>query len=444
MEPACVIERVSTGRQEPGLQSPEIAARVEARDYDVRRVFKLKASASKGAQQAVLDAVLEGARQGLWTVVVVVAIDRVERRGVFALRGWISDLHQAGARLESTSPGEEWLGDMKDELMWSIRLDMEADRARRESELRTERTRRGHARKDELGQGRVNLPLGWKYKAPKVKFQGEIVTDRPAQAAVKAAFRAIARGGTLKDGQAAMAEKGYKRSTEQVSSIIRNDSYSTGILFVPTEIEVKPVVSPATQAKARAVLKARVNYAGPRTMDTGAESFAGRIFCEPHGNPLHTWLGPPRKKTGERKKYYRPRGCNCGLFGQEAIDEAIQVMMATDGLREPETEYVAAGEATASRAARIDVEMARVFRAKPEGWIARLAELEANKAALEAIPAQRRETGRSVGQVWAASTRQEQRRYLAYQAENESFRVVIGKSRLPRGAVYWASLKRPD
>lgn len=427
------------------MQSPEIAARVEARDYDVRRVFQLKASASKGAQQAVLDAVLEGARQGLWTVVVAVAIDRIERRGVFALRSWISDLHQAGARLESTSPGEEWLGDMKDELMWSIRLDMEADRARRESELRTERTRRGHARKDELGQGRVKLPLGWKYRQPKVKFHGEIVVDRPAQAAVRAALRVIAKGGTLKDGQAAMAEKGYERSTEQVSAIVRNLSYSTGVLMVPTPVEVKPVVSAATQAKAMAVLRARVSYTGPRTRQGKQESdsFGGRIFCEPHGKPLHTWPGPPRK-DGTRKGYYRARGCDCGLFDQAAIDEAIQVMMSTDGLREPETEYVGAGETTAARAARIDQEMARVFRAKDDGWIARLAELEANKAVLEAIPAQRRETGRSVGQVWAASTRQEQRRYLAYQAENESFRVVIGKSRLPRGAVYWASLKRPD
>lgn len=418
---------------------------MQARDYDVRKVFKLKASASKGQQQPVLDAILEGARKGLWSVVVVVAIDRVERRGVFALRSWISDLHQAGARLESTSPGEEWLGDTGDELMWSIRLDLEADRAKRESELRKERTARGHARKDELGQGRVKLPLGFRYKEPKVKFEGLIIVDRPAQVAVRAAFRAVAKGGTLRDGQEAMTTHGYPRTTEQVSAIIRNLSYSTGVLMVPTPVEVKPVVSAATQAKAMAVLRARVSYTGPRTRDTGSESFGGRIFCEDHGKPLHTWLGPPRKKTGDRKRYYRARGCDCGLFDAVAIDEAIQVLMQTDGLREPETEYTGAGEGVAARAARIDQEMARVFRAKDDGWIARLAELEGNKAALEAIPAQRVDTGRTVGQVWAASNRQEQRRYLAYQAEQGSFRVVVGKSKLPDGdTIYWATLARPE
>ncbi|MGH3211436.1 MAG: recombinase family protein, partial [Trebonia sp.] len=187
-ERAVAIERVSTRRQTPGLQSPELAERVKARGYDLQRTFTLSVSARKGKQQAVLDQILEGAKRGDWTVVLCVALDRIERRGVRVLRRWIEQLYEAGCRVESTSPGEEWLADTskEHEVIWSIRMDLEADRARREAELRAERTARGHRRKDELGQGRVKLPLGYRYEK-KGKFDSTIVVDEPAMTVVRKA-----------------------------------------------------------------------------------------------------------------------------------------------------------------------------------------------------------------------------------------------------------------
>src|SRR4051794_37031006 len=209
-ERAVAIERGSTRRQTPGPQSPELAERVKGRGYDLQRTFTLSVSARKGKQQAVLDQILDGARRGDWSVVLCVAIDRVERRGMFALRAWITDLHKAGARLESTSAGEEWLSDTRDELIWSIRLDLEADRARREAELRAERTARGHHRKDELGQGRIKLPLGWRYEK-NGKFDSRIVIDEPAMKVVRESFRLASEGATLQMISREMKRLGHGR-----------------------------------------------------------------------------------------------------------------------------------------------------------------------------------------------------------------------------------------
>jgi Resolvase, N terminal domain len=431
-ERAVAIERVSTRRQTPGLQSPEIAARVRERGYELARTFQLSVSARKGRQQAVLDAILDGARNGDWSVVVAVAIDRVERRGVFALRSWITDLHRAGARLESTSPGEEWLSDTRDELIWSIRLDMEADRARREADIRAERTARGHRDVDKLGKGRVRLPLGWRYEYPggkKTKFHGEIVADPPAMAVVRELFALAAKDATLQQMSKFMGERGYPRTPETIGAILRMTCYSSGALLVPTPVTVTPAVTPELQAKAVAQVEARRTYSGPRNKHTDATDFAGRIFCHAHGSPLHRCYGP-RHKDGSRVRYYRGRAnggeCGCGMFNADAADDLVNTLLLHDD--EPETEMTVTGD-PAVRLAQIEQEMARVFRRKAAGWPGVLAELEAEQAQLRKAGTgqQRTETGRVMGDVWGGMSRQEQRRYLERQAETGNWRLLVQK-----------------
>lgn len=428
---AVAIERVSTGQQTAALQSPEITARVRERGYDLRRTFTLTASASKGRQQGVLDAVLDGAKRGEWSVVLCVAIDRVERRGVFALRGWITDLHRAGARLESTSPGEEWLTDFHDELIWSIRLDLEADRARRESELRKERTARGHARKDELGQGRVKLPLGWRYDK-RDRFDSSVVTDEPAMQAVREAFRLAATGSTLQAIARAMTDLGYPRTAEGVGLMLRMPCYGTGELYVPVPVSVEQAVTPELQQQAVALLEARRTYTGPRTINVDAADFSGRIFCYEHGTHLHRKPGPARK-DGSRRRYYRARSgkgeeCGCGLYDADTVDDLVNRLLLTDD--EPETEMAVSGD-PAARLAQIEQESNRLYARKPAGWYERLGELEAEKKRLKddgGTGWERRETGRLMGDVWRSMTRAEQRRYLERQCESRNWRVLIEKS----------------
>ena len=430
---AVSIERVSSRKQTPQIQSPEITARVRERRYELARTFTLVASASKGKQQGVLDQVLDGARNGEWTVVLCVAIDRIERRGVFALREWITALYKAGARLESTSPGEEWLSDTSDELIWSIRLDMEADRARREAELRKERTRRGHDEKDRLSQGRVPLPLGWRYEYPdgkKAKFRGEIVADDEAMAVVREAFALAAGGATLRQIAKMMGERGYPRTTNGVAQMMRHPAYPTGHLYVPVLVEADPVVDPGLAAAAVAALEARRKPQGPRHLTTRATDFGGRIYCAEHGAALHRWYGPARK-DGTRTRYYWARkggaACSCGLFGADTVDDLVNTLLLTD--TEPETEMVFQGDSSA-RLAQIEREMNQVYREKPSGWLATLAELEAEQTRLRDTGApgwERTETGRSMGDAWRSKTRAEQREYLARQAETGNWRVLVVK-----------------
>ncbi len=426
---AVSIERVSSRKQTPQIQSPEITARVRERRYELARTFTLTASASKGGQQKVLDQVLDGARRGEWTVVLCVAIDRIERRGVFALRKWITDLYDAGARLESTSPGEEWLSDTSDELIWSIRLDMEADRARREAELRAERTRRGHDEKDRLEQGRVPLPLGWRYER-RGKFDSSIVADDEAMAVVREAFRLAAKGGTLRQITEMMRERGYPRTQNGVGQMMRHPAYSTGQLYVPVLVETEPVVSSELAAAAVAALEARRRPQGPRHLATGATDFGGRIYCHEHGAALHRWYGPARK-DGSRTRYYWARkggaACSCGLFHADTVDDLVNTLLLTDD--EPETEMVFQGD-SAVRLTQIEREMNQVYRKKPSGWLGILAELEAEQERLKGNGApgwERRETGRSMGDAWGSMSRAEQREYLARQAETGNWRVLIRK-----------------
>lgn len=445
---AVSIERVSSRKQTTVIQSPEITARVRERGYDLVRTFTLTASASKGKQQGVLDQVLEGAKRGEWSVVLAVALDRIERRGVFALQDWISDLRKVGARVESTSPGEEWLSDTRDEFLWTVRLSMEADRARREAELRKERTARGHAHKDELEQGRVPLPLGWRYDN-RGKFNSSIVADVPAMAVVREAFELAARGGTLRQIAQMMGERGYPRTTNGVAQMIRHPAYGTGQLYVPTVVEVEPIVSPELAAQAVAALEARRKPRGPRHLTTGAADFGGRVYCAEHGAALHRWFGPARK-DGSRTRYYWARtggaACSCGLFLADTVDDLVNALLLTD--TDPETEMVFQGDASA-RLAQIEAESNRVYRRKPEGWLARLAELEAERERLTDDGSrgwERVETGRSMGDAWGSMSRAEQREYLARQAETGNWRVLVAKDGKDAGSlrVTWRPLGFED
>ena len=431
-ERAAAIERVSTRRQTPGLQSPELAERVKARGYDLQRTFTLSVSARKGKQQACLDQILEGARQGAWSVVLCVAIDRIERRGVWVLRKWITNLYDAGCRVESTSAGEEWLADTskEHELIWSIRLDLEADRARREAEPRAERTARGHRRKDELGQGRIKLPLGYRYEK-NGKFDSTIVVDEPAMTVVREAFRLAAEGSTLQGISREMKRMGYGRTPEMIGMLLRMPCYSTGELYVPVPVSVDPAVQPEVQQQAIAALEARRRMTGPRNRNVNnATDFAGRIFCGPHQAPLHRHFGPPHK-DGTRVRYYRGRvngvECGCGMFNAHGVDAMVDNLGGMD--EEPETVMVVTGDSS-QRLADIEQEKNRVYSKQPDGWLDQLGALEAEKNALQNAVGgwERRETGRVMGQVWESMSRAEKRRYLERQVETQNWRLLIYKA----------------
>jgi hypothetical protein len=177
---------------------------------------------------------------------------------------------------------------------------------------------------------------------------------------------------------------------------------------------------------------------GPRHLTTRATDYGGRIYCFEHGAALHRWYGPARK-DGSRVRYYWARkggtACSCGLFLADTTDELVNALLLTDS--EPETEMTFRGDASA-RLAQIEQESNRIYHRKPDGWLARLAELEAERARLkdDGPPAwERTETGRSMGDAWRSMSRPEQREYLARQAETGNWRVLIAKDGKDAGSL---------
>jgi DNA invertase Pin-like site-specific DNA recombinase len=425
-ELAAVVQRVSsTGRrQQTENQDASVYGLVASRGYIVAREFRIKASAWHGKQQPVLDDVLEGIKAGEFTVIAVAALDRLERRGVFALTDWLRAVMRAGGRVESARRGEEWLADTRDEAMWMNRLIWEADRARREAEIKSERIRDGHARKEALGQGWYALPMGWRYET-RGKFDSAIVADIPTRQKVREAIEAVSEGGTIQQAGQILG-----RTAQQAGAIIRNLSYSTGLLMTPAEVKVKPVVTEEVQTRAIAVLDDRVRYRQGRNRQVNADDFAGRIYCHAHKRPLHRTYGP-RHKDGSRTRYYRAkwpdgRSCACGSFNADEVDAQTELLMCMPG--EPEYEVVVCG-ADPTEQTRIEAEIVQVARKRPEGWLTTLTDLNARLETLAVgkVARERRLTGRDMGDLWTTMERKEKRRYLERQAEAGNFRVLFWK-----------------
>lgn len=85
---------------------------------------------------------------------------------------------------------------------------------------------------------------------------------------------------------------------------------------------------------------------------------------------------------------------------------------------------------SSARLAQIEAESNRVYRRKPDGWLARLAELEGERERLQDNGSrgwERTETGRSMGDAWGSMSRAEQREYLARQAETGNWRLLVVK-----------------
>ena len=97
--------RVSTGAQDEANQEPEIDALVQGPGYVVRKTYTLRGKrASKGQQDKALDQMIEDMRRGLFTVLVVWASDRIERRRR-VLRVRFGPARQGGRRPDRVRQG---------------------------------------------------------------------------------------------------------------------------------------------------------------------------------------------------------------------------------------------------------------------------------------------------------------------------------------------------
>jgi len=103
--------RVSGSDQDEINQEPQIDRWIADHGYEVGPTYRLHGkSASKGAQQAKLDEMLEDMRSGVITVLVVWYSARIERRGAYDHFNLAHMVRDAGGRIEYVM--EPWLNEV--------------------------------------------------------------------------------------------------------------------------------------------------------------------------------------------------------------------------------------------------------------------------------------------------------------------------------------------
>lgn len=143
-ERAAIWLRVSTEEQTAANQLPALERMAAERGYEVVKTYTVEASAFKGRHNPALAQVVAAGRRREFTVLLVWSLDRLERGGVQATFETLSRLSNAGVRVISQAPGEDWtlypagFGDVMLALLSWV--------AHQESVRRSERTRAGMAR----------------------------------------------------------------------------------------------------------------------------------------------------------------------------------------------------------------------------------------------------------------------------------------------------------
>jgi len=99
--------RVSTVVQDERNQEPDVDSWIESHGYKLAEcgpngdgTYRLKASASKGKHQKMLDVMIQDMREGLFTVLVVWKSNRIERRGAYSAFDLARKVRDAGGRIE--------------------------------------------------------------------------------------------------------------------------------------------------------------------------------------------------------------------------------------------------------------------------------------------------------------------------------------------------------
>ena len=142
--------RVSTDEQETGNQLAELRHWAARRGLDVAAEYVIDgASAWKGEHREQVAAALADARLGKFDVLLVWALDRLDREGVESTLGLLRRFHQARAPVWSLrEPWTETADAHTAELLGAIYAWM----ARAESARRSERVKAGLARRKAEGK----------------------------------------------------------------------------------------------------------------------------------------------------------------------------------------------------------------------------------------------------------------------------------------------------
>ena len=333
--------RVSTLKQDERNQEPDVDAWIEAHDYELAEcgpegdgTYRLKASASKGKQQEMLDLVIEDMREKRLDVLVVWKSNRIERRGVWNAFDLARKVRDAGGRIEYVQ--DAYLNDTSS--MSDMMLALAATKDKQYSEDLGKAIRAGQARIRSNNGVHTDLPWGYKAVGPryaKVATPTNECREYWPQVLTKCADGDSCRiiGGWL-DSEGVKTDSGKRWHEDVIRRLIKNPVYCgrrLGWKDTPL-LKDEAVVSVDLWERANKALSNRPKR-GPRKPRKNPKPMLANLKCARCGSPM--WR--IHKSSRDREHFnYRcngsgPQRKGCGnVVDYERLEQFVVAWFETD------------------------------------------------------------------------------------------------------------------
>ncbi|MBO0769533.1 MAG: recombinase family protein [Solirubrobacterales bacterium] len=300
--------RVSTGGQDEQNQLPDIERWCESHGYETSEDTLYVAHAKRaytGKHQAMLDRALNDMAQGKFDVLVVWALDRIERRGALYAFKLAARARECGGRIEYAAPSDSYLNETND--MSDVMLALAARQAQLESQRKSERIKIKHDGLRAAGSVVGGAPFGYQ-----IELQPDgrkfLVPTADGRKYIPLIFARVIAGESLRsiaawlDSENVSTRRGGNwHETYLYHRLIKNPVYM-GQRRNSGQLETEALVSPTTFRQANAELASRAP-AGRGTVTH--EKALLKPVCGNCGSPMYRVMAGRRPY---RKDYYRCSG----------------------------------------------------------------------------------------------------------------------------------------
>jgi DNA invertase Pin-like site-specific DNA recombinase len=319
--------RVSSASQDEAMQEPDVDRYIAGNGLDCDKTdktetYRLRASASKGRHQWLLDKVLADARAGQFDVLVAWLPDRLERRGAFRSIHWLQEVMDAGVRVVFAEPTRGPRYDL-DTPRGQEELARAASYAAEETELRTTRTEAGRKLAKSNG-GMLTIPP-WGYDITGAKHHKQFEATDAGREWIRVVFDRAPHMSlrTLRDSLAGTPLAG--RTAAGLALMIRNKTY-LGYVMDAAGKEIgrcEPLVSVTAWNKANDALENRPHSGGRPKYPSAL--LAGVITCPRDGRHMY-------RTSAARYSYYKcdKRDGGCGALVNLAAADRLMVAAMAD------------------------------------------------------------------------------------------------------------------
>lgn len=440
--------RVSTGRQDEANQLPDCVKWCDTHEYDYdldERYIVHGKSAYHGEHDKDLDRAFDAMSEGKYTVLVVWASDRIERRGALAAFMLAERARNAGGRIEYVlEPHLNETNEMSD-----VMLALAATMAFKESKRKSERIKAGLA--SSLAAGSIVTKPSWGYRVQCVghpelhetKECGHIKNFVPTDEGrkwVPTIFDWIINGKSalavceMLDAAGIKTASGNRWNENYLSGIFIKNPVYYGHLRNGGAITVEGLISASTWQEANAALTARSGR-GRGTVKHEKVLFIPycavcygeeRPGCPSGKSPMYSVPkkgGPYYRCTGHGS---RRKGCGAHEIKVRALEEEVIERMCNDTGPHWERVFIA-GDTISDEIARLgqigSEAMQKGDLAAAQEAIAQMAELKAQDRV--APHWEEVKTDMTEAEYFISLTRDERRDYLA------KFKILAALGREP-------------